>query len=108
MSHGGKAAQSLLSWRQGAPPSQAMAERSEMPTRLMTTQILSGMEGLRPFCQTNNDGRGAISTCNDANGFDGHIPVELLSRNGGNPLQLRCPMGHVRHRELRNKWNVHQ
>jgi hypothetical protein len=40
----------------------------------------------KAFCQTNNNGRGAIGASNDTKGFNGHIPTKLLPRNGGDPL----------------------
>jgi hypothetical protein len=48
-SQGAEDADSLMSWRQGAPLSQAAVERSETSTRLTSAPIHTGMEGIRPF-----------------------------------------------------------
>jgi hypothetical protein len=48
MSYVGEDTKSLLSWRQGALPSQPAVERSKTLIRLTITQIPSGMEGLQP------------------------------------------------------------
>jgi hypothetical protein len=51
MSQGSEDADSSLSWRQGAPLSQAAVERSETLTRSTPAPIQSGMEGIRPFVE---------------------------------------------------------
>ena len=53
-------AESLLSWRQGAPLSQAVAERSEMSTRLTTTQFQAGTEGMRPSIKQTTPDEGLL------------------------------------------------
>jgi hypothetical protein len=51
MSQGSEDTDSSLSWRQGAPLSQAAVERSETSTRSTPAPIHSGMEGTRPFIE---------------------------------------------------------
>jgi hypothetical protein len=74
MSHSGKDAKSLLSWRQGAPPSQATVERSETSTRLMTTQILSRMEGLRTSIEQTTMEEGLLALAMTPRGSIGIYP----------------------------------